>query len=1116
LRLQVEWNSAANPLLEEITSSAVKGDPPPTGNNVTEPPSIPEGEVGKKAVGRSLHQRLESTASDAPSLSDLLDGYGYDSQPETPHSGTAPENAHDEKSVTPGHEENAAISPAPPVEVDKVPSGSPTPVTTEPVEITPQPSTERPRPAEPPLSTVREEPLRMDESGSFLSDIMKALDSKTGPTRETAPTAPLASAPADSTPRSPTVPSPDPSNYWAQMRANLKKRAGSVTQGMARTASHKTDDSTARSSTDSSHSAKPNFPATSDGRSGSFTSYTPVPKFPESRPRRPSSPGLGLPGIPYGRPARLTVDTSGRTMSLTDAPRRGSGSNMQRPVFDGRSSNPGSPVMANAPFSPNGGGGSRPSSRNGNRGDDFGITNIPVFAPRDNALRGRSTERGPRPQSPALGTSPMPSSQGMRVASPTPPSQGMRVASPTPRSPNPVRVMSPTPPPARSQSPARGAPGVSPARKTIPLGGPDTKSRTPSPLKEEPVEPLKESLIPLNSTRTPSPLHDIPEERETQEREVSAPRTPSPVKPAPIPKYSPLAVTLPSMPSRAAPAPIVSPAPQPVPVQQRAPSYPLAPRPQANATPSSITPITIPAPEPEIDRNESPSPDPEWREEEVDEQGLPLDKRTTVFLQAASRKKDSLPPLPTELPPMPPLQRPLQVQQNVTTPLIPSPSAPVLESRLPTSASNSSLETSSKQPVSTDPGKSPEPTASPPVAVTYPKSPEPTPSPLVAITYPTLKNEEAYSSPRPAPSTPKQFPYQPPASPPAPNHPPPTVPGQQPPRQGHKKNASSAFSAFSWRSQRSQPSSRASVDRPQTPITNPASPPASPVEENVPPSPVIQLPEIDVSRPITWGPLAFAAASSPGKGQDVPPVPPVPPVPQIPKRVIEDDWEKVEVPETLKDYLSLNFEDPAQVKLNDSLNPSTVRVVEKTPEPESSSARQVQAKEVETTPPRALDSDEDIHSRNWNKGKAPLVEEEENIPNTEAMSDAESMFARSKYVDRDITSFIASDHVVIGNHSRPATPKFANLPTLQIPTVPEEPHVPVPMLSTERLPDFMSGGDIPEMSTVAQRIGAYQSRREQMVKADTGLREWLLYVQTIRKADISIGITLPEEFELIA
>jgi hypothetical protein len=162
-----------------------------------------------------------------------------------------------------------------------------------------------------------------------------------------------------------------------------------------------------------------------------------------------------------------------------------------------------------------------------------------------------------------------------------------------------------------------------------------------------------------------------------------------------------------------------------------------------------------------------------------------------------------------------------------------------------------------------------------------------------------------------------------------------------------------------------------------------------------------------------------------------------------------------------------------------------------------------------------MDSDEDIPTRNLDKGKAPLVEEEEHIPNTEAMSDAESMFARSKYVDRDITSFIASEHVVIGNHSRPSTPKFGNLPTLQIPSVPEEPHFPVSMLSTERLPDFMSGADIPEMSTVAQRIGAYQSRREQMVKADTGLREWLIYVQTIRKADISISITRYEEFELI-
>lgn len=263
---------------------------------------------------------------------------------------------------------------------------------------------------------------------------------------------------------------------------------------------------------------------------------------------------------------------------------------------------------------------------------------------------------------------------------------------------------------------------------------------------------------------------------------------------------------------------------------------------------------------------------------------------------------------------------------------------------------------------------------------------------------------------------------------------------------------------------------------------------------------MIQLPEIEVSRPITWGPLAFAATSSPGKGNDVPAVP------QIPKRVIQDDWEKVEVPEIPKDYLNLNFGDPVAVKLDDSFNLSSVRTVEKTPEPESSTAPPVQAKEVEAS----MDSDDEVPTRHLDKGKAPLVEEDEEIHNTEAMSDAESMFVRSKYVDRDITSFIASDHVIADN-SRPSTPKFSNLPTLQIPPVPEDSAVPVAILSTERLPDFMSGGDIPELSTVAQRIGAYQSRREQMIKTDTGLRAWLLHVQTFRKPDISTRIALRQE-----
>jgi hypothetical protein len=48
----------------------------------------------------------------------------------------------------------------------------------------------------------------------------------------------------------------------------------------------------------------------------------------------------------------------------------------------------------------------------------------------------------------------------------------------------------------------------------------------------------------------------------------------------------------------------------------------------------------------------------------------------------------------------------------------------------------------------------------------------------------------------------------------------------------------------------------------------------------------------------------------------------------------------------------------------------------------------------------------------------------------------------------------------------------------------------------------MLGKDIPDMSTVAQRVGAYQHRREQMVKADTGLRGWLLQIQQSRPVSI--------------
>ena len=1058
----------------------------------------------------TLHRRLRSTASDASggALDDLLDGYGYESPPKTPIELRAPENSLPDELVKATAEEDHSTRPR----AEEVEKDTSNPGVIEQVDITSLPPKEISKPADsqssaadPPTHLEMSNPVEtqsptakppsppMDDSRSFLTDVLKAFDTKESTSSTLSPSIPPGSTaiPArdskhDSTPKSPHVASPTTgsssyasSNYWAQMRANLKtKHSVSTTQDMSRTASHKTDDSSvARSSDESSRPTKPNFPpVSSDGRSGSFTSYTPIPKFPESRPRRPSSPGLGLPGVRYGRPARPTIDTSGRTMSLTDAPRRDLASDMNRPFFDVRGSNPSSLVMGNSPFAPAGssGSGPRPSSRQRNREDEIARGNLPVFAPRDVLhadMRSRSMERGPgpRPQSPARPQSPL------RGASPTPLSQNVRVASPTPRSPNPVGVASPTPPPARPQSPARGTRGVSPARNIIPLG-PDTKSRSSSSLKEGPVQDPKESLVPQHLVRTPSPLHGIPEEKETQKKGLPPARTLSPQKPAPIQKDTPVAITLPAVPPKDSFSPARS-------ITQNVPFQNVPPDPKEKIGLPSITPIVMPAAESPVDRNESPSPDPEWREEE-EEQLSPVDKRTTIFLQEASRKKDSLPPLPTELPPpVPQLERvvaseePVTVEQKVTNPLIPQPSTPVLESRFPRNGTDSSREQSGKAKGSTGVRGSTESTASRPVSITYPDT----------------KHDSSPLSPTAHPS-----PKQPQRESPLPSHSPPETPTKKPSRPTHKKNASSVFSTFSWRS-RATSSPRASGEHRRTPSANPS----TPSDGNVHSSPVVQLPELDVSRPITWGPLAFAAvSSSPGKGEDVPEVPSLP---------SQRDWENVEVPQIPKNVLSLDLGGP---RLDEPLNINPVKVAEESlvRSPESSSrsrSKAIQEKDVEATAPPASELD-DVPARDLDKGKSPQIEEEDTILNTETMScdnhtGTESTFIRSKYLDRDITSFITSESANNGhnsnrNSSRPLTPKFANLPTLQIPPVPEESII--PPLTPEMMPDYMSGRDIPEMSTVAQRIGAYQSRREQMIKADTGLRTWLLHVQTIRKPDL--------------
>ena len=284
----------------------------------------------------------------------------------------------------------------------------------------------------------------------FLTEVMKSWDKpenlKSNPPPPPPPAQVATAAPTTTNSRAPTTAAPAPtdnsleepkspsstsadmyasSNYWAQMRAQLKEKR-SVSQETSLTSSHKTGDSSSTaedpkrpvkspspaptSSSGPSRSATKPVPPNADGRSGSFTSYTPIPKFSESH--RPSSPV-----IPYGRPPRPSIDipTGMRGPSFPGSPegsgqRRGSASDAKRPIIEirpstGNRSTSNSPISGAMPFSAQNDNGGRPSSRNRNREDDM-IGKLPVFAPKEGLPDLRADgggERIGRPQSPARG-----------------------------------------------------------------------------------------------------------------------------------------------------------------------------------------------------------------------------------------------------------------------------------------------------------------------------------------------------------------------------------------------------------------------------------------------------------------------------------------------------------------------------------------------------------------------------------------------------------------------------------------------------------------------------------------------------------------------------------------
>lgn len=874
------------------------------------------------------------------------------------------------------------------------------------------------------------------------------------------------------------------------MRANLKAKRN-VSNDMSRTSSNKTGDSSIedarktpsplppRSSTDSSHSNKAQPLVSNDGRSGSFTSYTPLPKFPETR--RPSVPSISTQGIPYGRPSRPTIDTGVRSGSFSSSPveygqgRRGSGSDAKRPIIDtrggGNRSASNSPVIGSMPFS-NQSGRSRASSRSRTMDQAIiGNLPLPVFAPREGLpeIRG-PTERSGRSQSPAGRTSPgRPQSPGRGVS----PGRGL--------------------PPPRSQSPARGnSPGQNTQQGRE--SGRVLGNRTPSPLKDVSAE-KGENLTP-ELGRTPSPAKDTAMQREGGHRTVSIEIPTPPAKDGPI-STEPAPIAIPN------PAELVSkditskttlpPTPVPPPVNQSQSTQPLSPQPQKNvALQYTLPSVNLPAPSQEdINRTITPSSDAEKTNED-DRQGnlnVPPEKRITVFLQEAGKRKESqeLPPLPSEpAPPLPPPHAtalalaesqkaaPVQrlekyVQREPPSPLIPPPSAPILASKLTQSERGDDSDSLDDSPPS-----------SPLTRSKVNEAPLPQTATTVAI--PSTSHMTPLSS-----------------------------------EQDHKPHIPHPSASIP-----------PPVPQPRTPTT--------PVTGRDAASPSgLRLPELDALRPITWGPLAFGETphQTPEKSTHTSPAHQTPlksvmePLDNVDE---ESDWEKDDEEIDEENAAQANEGNPQQedesynreqeeMKTDASENvPDLQReeAVQNRYDPEESAGLPRVVEEVNPGPGYSSADEEHISKPRVDKGKGKEIYSGETPTSSQPTSPQTFNYPepvpRSKFIDRDITSFFASNVFISADSPRSQTPK-QTLPPLQTQPVPAPPTTqPLPL---NYLPHFMLGKDIPELSTVAQRVGAYQSRREQMARTDTGLRGWLLQIQQTQPLNLSLRTSSPVRLMIV-
>ena len=611
------------------------------------------------------------------------------------------------------------------------------------------------------------------------------------------------------------------------------------------------------------------------------------------------------------------------------------------------------------------------------------------------------------------------------------------------------------------------------------------------------------------SSRTPSPLKEIPEVDEISTDIPARALDKIPEKHAPqvhFPGYiDPLA--------KSVKAPIMAPSSPPPQTSRPQGSQPLSPRPAKKVTLPSIPPIKIPPLVGQVDRTQSPSPDLEKKDLEEELDTVAPEKRTTVFLQEAGKRKESTP-----LPPLP-------ISPSYPLPLPPAPKEPSLPMDPPDPAVDRPVSGRDLPPL---PGESlsavhsetPAPAQDePPVQIRddrfswAPDTPTPMKAPHKQVDdYEDMNHVEPQES---NPSIPT------PSAPSAPvvenkllesqggsnSHEMQDLYTQESGRTTHRMNHA--------HTPQHSVSSKVSSHTPFTPVAEPRIGSLEGPSGHDEGSPVHQLPELEIPRPITWGPLSFG-----GLGGE--PIPQVPQSYTLPEADEESDWEKVEKHEAQEDVPTVDVRNRLVEKLQPDLA-GVGRSLEsrKTGEKGIAGSTEKGASEgvtqngdvvreslavghlvekndgfanepVAGTTVERYVPDEEVRTGRLNKGKEKEIYQDSEPARSVRETSPDPSLYRSKYVDRDITSFFVDS---VNLSARPQTPPP---PVPPVQARPNSPHASIQPFAIDFLPPFMLAKDIPEMSTAAQRVGAYQSRRQQMINTNTGLHSWLLEISQNR------------------